>query len=95
MMPGVRPSLWRPSAFAATWQSTTWVGLSVCVASVTMQGPEGLRAMGAPFAMLVAVIVLSELRPVVMTRPTGTRSRSHSPSSSLPCMCGVWRQPWC
>ncbi len=71
MMPGVRPSLWRPSAFAATWQLTTWVGLSVCLASVTMQGTEELRAMGAPFAMVVAVIILSELRPVVMTRLDG------------------------
>ena len=71
LMPSLRPSLWRPSAFAATWQLTTWVGWSLCVASVTMQGTQELRAMGAPFAMLVAVILLSELRPVVMTRLEG------------------------
>jgi diguanylate cyclase (GGDEF)-like protein len=66
-----RPSLWRPSMFAITWQVSTWVGWALVVASVMALTPSMLRAMGAPFAMVVAVVVLSELRPVVMTRLVG------------------------
>jgi hypothetical protein len=66
-----RPSLWRPSLFAITWQLSTWVGWALVVASVLALTPSMLRAMGAPFAMVVAVVVLSELRPVVMTRLVG------------------------
>jgi diguanylate cyclase (GGDEF)-like protein len=65
------PSLWRPSVFAFTWQLSTWLGWILVVASVIAQGPGTLKAMGAPFGMLLAVIILSELRPVVMSRLEG------------------------
>jgi diguanylate cyclase (GGDEF)-like protein len=66
-----QPSLWRPSMFAFTWQVSTWLGWSLVISSVIAQGPGTMKAMGAPLGMLVAVIVLSELRPVVMTRLEG------------------------
>jgi diguanylate cyclase (GGDEF)-like protein len=57
--------------FALTWQLSTWVGWALVIASAIALAPNALRAMGAPFAMVVAVIVLSELRPVIMTRLEG------------------------
>ena len=72
-MPAARnvPSLWRPSMFAFTWQLSTWLGWSLVVLSVVALSPSTLEAMGAPLAMVAGIIVLSELRPVVMSRVEG------------------------
>ena len=66
-----RPSLWRPSLFALIWQAATWIGWAIVVLSVMRLSPADLRAMGAPMLMILAVVVLSELRPIVMTRLVG------------------------
>jgi diguanylate cyclase (GGDEF)-like protein len=65
------PSLWRPSLLALTWQVCAWLGWALLLWSIVQLSPEAIRAMGAPLAMIVAVVVLSELRPVVMTRLEG------------------------
>ena len=65
------PSVWRPSLFAATWQACTWLGWSLVILSVLRLSPAALQAMGPPLLMIAAVIVLSELRPIVMTRLVG------------------------
>jgi diguanylate cyclase (GGDEF)-like protein len=67
----VRPSLVRPSLFALTWQACTWGGWALVLASIAALSPSALTAMGAPLAMIVAVIALSELRPIVMSRLAG------------------------
>ena len=66
-----RPSLWRPSLFALTWQVSAWAGWAMVAWAVVSLTLTMLRAMGPPLAMLVVVVVLSELRPVVMTRLVG------------------------
>jgi diguanylate cyclase (GGDEF)-like protein len=66
-----RPSLWRPSLFAVTWQACTVLGWFLVILSVLRLSPAALEAMGAPLLMIAAVIVLSELRPIVMTRLAG------------------------
>lgn len=66
-----RPSLWRPSLFALTWQVATWVGWAIVVLSIARLSPADLRVMGAPLLMILAVVVLSELRPIIMTRLVG------------------------
>ncbi|HQR80798.1 MAG TPA: EAL domain-containing protein [Actinomycetota bacterium] len=63
--------MWRPSLFALTWQVCTWAGWAVVVLSLVNLSPSAVRAMGLPLAMIAAVIVLSELRPIVMTRLVG------------------------
>ncbi len=65
------PSVWRPSLFAVTWQACTWLGWSLVILSVLRLSPAALQAMGPPLLMIAAVIVLSELRPIVMTRLVG------------------------
>ena len=65
------PSLWRPSVFAAVWHACTWVGWAVVVLSIVRLTPSDLRLMGEPLAMIAAILVFSELRPIVMTRLTG------------------------
>ncbi|MBK9740106.1 MAG: EAL domain-containing protein [Actinobacteria bacterium] len=57
--------------FAFTWQLSTWLGWSLVVLSVVALSPSTLEAMGAPLAMVAGIIVLSELRPVVMSRVEG------------------------
>jgi diguanylate cyclase (GGDEF)-like protein len=72
-MPGRanRPSLWRPSLFALTWQVSAWAGWAMVVWAVVALVPASWESMGPPLAMIVIVVVLSELRPVVMTRLVG------------------------
>lgn len=57
--------------FSVTWQASTWLGWAIVVLSVVRLSPEALRAMGEPLLMIAAVIVISELRPIVMTRLIG------------------------
>jgi diguanylate cyclase (GGDEF)-like protein len=65
------PSLWRPSLFSITWQVSTWVGWAIVVASAVRLDPAPLEAMGEPLLMIAAVVIVSELRPIVMTRLVG------------------------
>ena len=65
------PSLWRPSMFAITWQFATWLGVGLVVFSGLCLDQADYAAMGPPLAMIAAVIVLSELRPIVMSRIDG------------------------
>ncbi len=65
------PPLWRPSLFAVVWHACTWIGWAVIVVSVVALAPSDLQGMGEPLVMIVAIVVFSELRPIVMTRLTG------------------------
>ncbi len=65
------PSLTRPTMFAITWQACTWVGWGLVAWAVLGLSPDDFEAMGAPLAMVVAVVLLSELRPIVMSRLDG------------------------
>ncbi|MCB0898236.1 MAG: EAL domain-containing protein [Actinobacteria bacterium] len=65
------PSLGRPSVFAVVWHLCTWIGWTIVVLSVMRLAPSDLRAMGEPLAMIAAIVVFSELRPIVMTRLAG------------------------
>lgn len=66
-----RPSLLRPSLFALSWQTCTWLGWGIVVLAATNLSPVAIRSMGMPLLMIGAVIILSELRPIVMTRLVG------------------------
>ena len=66
-----RPSLWRLSVFAVTWQVCTWVGCALVGYSVWQLDAAAWQAMGPPMAMITVVVLLSELRPIVMTRLPG------------------------
>ncbi|MFN8214087.1 MAG: EAL domain-containing protein [Candidatus Nanopelagicales bacterium] len=65
------PSLWRPSVFALVWQACTWIGWAVVVLSILRMTPADLGLMGEPLAMIAAILIFSELRPIVMTRLIG------------------------
>ena len=54
-----------------TWQVCTWVGCALVGYSVWQLNPAAWRAMGPPMAMITVVVLLSELRPIVMTRLPG------------------------
>ena len=71
MAAGSRPSLWRPSVFAVTWQVCTWLGCGLVGYSVWVLSPAAWVAMGLPMVMITVVVLLSELRPIVMTRLPG------------------------
>jgi diguanylate cyclase (GGDEF)-like protein len=60
-----------PSLFSITWQLSTWLGWAIVAFSLTQLDRAALIAMGEPLLMIAAVIVLSELRPIVMTRLVG------------------------
>ncbi len=71
MPPRSHPSLVRPSLYALTWQVCTWLGWAIVALSAASLTRTDLEAMGAPLLMIVAVVLLSELRPIVMTRLVG------------------------
>ncbi len=71
LAPHVRPSLWRPSLFAVTWQFCVWAGWALVALAVIHLSPSSVSAMGAPFLMLATMVVVGELRPIVMTRLVG------------------------
>jgi diguanylate cyclase (GGDEF)-like protein len=68
---GDRPSLREWSLFAVGWHACTWLGWGLVAWSLIQLGLAAVSAMGPPFAMVAALVVLSELRPVVMTRLVG------------------------
>lgn len=57
--------------FSVAWHVSTWVGLVLLVWAVLSLDHGGLQAMSPQIVMITALIVLSELRPVVMTRLEG------------------------
>ncbi|TXH30571.1 MAG: EAL domain-containing protein [Actinobacteria bacterium] len=63
--------MWRPSVFALVWQACTWIGWAVVVLSILRMTPADLGLMGEPLAMIAAILIFSELRPIVMTRLIG------------------------
>jgi diguanylate cyclase (GGDEF)-like protein len=69
--PRDRPSFLRPSLFSFTWIASVALGLCLLVWSVRQLTAASLEAMGPPLAAIAIVIVLSELRPVVMSRLVG------------------------
>jgi diguanylate cyclase (GGDEF)-like protein len=68
---GAHPSLWRPSVFAVTWHVCVWLGCGLVGYSVWALSPAAWVAMGLPMVMITVVVLLSELRPIVMTRLPG------------------------
>ncbi len=66
-----RPPLLRPSLFALTWQACTWIGAAIIIAAAASVRLSWLTIMAEPLLMVVAIVVLSELRPIVMTRLVG------------------------
>ncbi|HEY7857276.1 MAG TPA: EAL domain-containing protein [Candidatus Nanopelagicales bacterium] len=64
-----RPSLWRWSMFAVTYQSAVWGGLSAVVACVVLMFSQlqSLQVMGPTLFLLAAMVALGELRPVVFS----------------------------
>ena len=66
-----RPPLWRPSLFSLSWWGCTLLGWSLVALAIAQLNSAELQAMGLPLIMIGAVIVLSELRPIVMTRLVG------------------------
>ena len=70
-MSTAHPSLIRPSMFSVAWQASAWFGGALLLWAVLDLDHGGLRAMSPAFVMIGALVVLSELRPVVMTRLEG------------------------
>ncbi len=66
-----RPSLLRPSRFAIAWHCAVWIGWALIAWSALQLNIDDLRSMSPQIVMITAIIVLSELRPVVMTRLVG------------------------
>ena len=66
-----RPPLWRPSLFSLSWWGCTLLGWSLVALAIAQLNSVELQAMGLPLIMIGGVIVLSELRPIVMTRLVG------------------------
>jgi diguanylate cyclase (GGDEF)-like protein len=67
-----RPSLWRFSLFAVTWQISFWVGWGlVLTAVVSMRSfrddvtVSSVSTVGFEFLMIAALVIFGELRPVV------------------------------
>jgi diguanylate cyclase (GGDEF)-like protein len=60
-----RPSLWRFSLFAVTWQLSVWVGWGLVLSAVVLYQRADVQAYGYQLAMVAALVIFGELRPVV------------------------------
>ncbi len=60
-----RPSLWRWSLFAATWQASVWVGWGLVLLAVHVLQTEDITPIGWPLMMVAALVFFGELRPVI------------------------------
>ena len=62
-----RPPLNRWSMFAVTWHLSVWLGLALVAACAVrlVLSHERVEAMGPTLLILLAMVVLGELRPVV------------------------------
>ena len=77
-MPGMRASLPRarhPALFLTTWTVSTFVGCGVALVALTQLPDElpNLRADGmvAPLLMMAVLVIITELRPIMMSRFEG------------------------
>ena len=60
-----RPSLWRPSLFAVTWQISLWIGWGLVLLAVLLFRRTDLTAVGYELTMVAALVIFGELRPVI------------------------------
>jgi diguanylate cyclase (GGDEF)-like protein len=60
-----RPSLWRWSLFAVTWQLALWVGWGLVLTAVVLYLRSGTHVYGYQLTMVAALVIFGELRPVV------------------------------
>jgi len=60
-----RPSLWRFSTFALTWQISLWLGWGLLLLGVLQFEMADFSKVGYALEMVAALVILGELRPVV------------------------------
>ncbi|HSN05872.1 MAG TPA: EAL domain-containing protein [Candidatus Angelobacter sp.] len=60
-----RPSLWGLSLFAVTWQVSVWLGWGLLLVAVVRYTRWQSSSVGYELAMVAALIIFGELRPVV------------------------------
>ena len=66
-----RPSLWRWSSFAVTWQASLWLGWGLVLLAVVLLRTLELGDMtdatrtGYQLLMVTALVIFGELRPVI------------------------------
>ncbi len=60
-----RPSLWRWSLFALTWQFSFVVGWGLLAIALVTLTPSDIALMGWPLVMVAALVFFGELRPVI------------------------------
>jgi diguanylate cyclase (GGDEF)-like protein len=60
-----RPSLWRLSMFAVTWQISLWLGWGLILVAVLVFQRADLTTVGYELTMVAALVIFGELRPVI------------------------------
>jgi len=60
-----RPSLWRFSMFALTWQISLWLGWGLVLLGVVQFEASNFESVGYALEMIAALVIFGELRPVV------------------------------
>jgi diguanylate cyclase (GGDEF)-like protein len=60
-----RPSLWRPSLFALSWQLSFWGGGALLVIALRSLTPADVASMGWPLIVIAGLVFFGELRPVI------------------------------
>ena len=60
-----RPSLWRLSMFAVTWQISLWLGWGLILVAVLVFQRADLSTVGYELTMVAALVIFGELRPVI------------------------------
>ena len=60
-----RPSLWRLSTFALTWQVSLWLGWGLLLLGVVQFETANFSKVGYALEMIAALVIFGELRPVV------------------------------
>jgi diguanylate cyclase (GGDEF)-like protein len=60
-----RPSLWRLSMFAVTWQISLWLGWGLILAAILLFERDDLSDVGYKLTMMAALVIFGELRPVI------------------------------
>jgi len=60
-----RPSLWRLSLFAVTWQISLWLGWGLLLLGILQFESSSFESVTWALPMVAALVILGELRPVV------------------------------
>jgi len=60
-----RPSLWRLSLFAVTWQISLWLGWGLLLVGILQFQSSNFASDGYKLEMIAALVIFGELRPVV------------------------------